>query len=57
MPRPRKSTAEQIEDYFAEMPVDAQAVMLQVLTAIHRQATRKVAEQPKLLTSLEQVQS
>lgn len=53
MPRPRKSTAEQIEDYFAEMPVDAQAVMLQVLTAIHRQATRKSGEQPKLVATLE----
>jgi hypothetical protein len=55
MARPRMNTRQWIEDYFAEMPVDGQAVLLQVLTAIHRQATRKT-EQPKMVVTLEPIE-
>ena len=47
MARPRKSTTEEIQNYFADMSVDDQASMLAGLNLIHRLAKRnKSPKQP-----------
>lgn len=41
MARPRKTTEEQIEDRFADMPVSSQARLLERLQLIHRITKRQ----------------
>lgn len=41
MARPRKTTEEQIEDRFADMPVSSQARLLERLQLIHRIIKRR----------------
>jgi hypothetical protein len=48
MAKPRKNTREWIEDYFAEMSVNDQAIMLRVLSALHRRATRTPGVQAEM---------
>jgi len=47
MARPRKSTREQIEDYFADMPTSEQARMLERLELIHRLTKRREKPEPE----------
>lgn len=46
MARPRKSTSEWIEDYFADMPVNSQARLLERLELIHRLTKRREKPEP-----------
>ena len=41
MPRPRKSTTQELEDKFADTPVADQARLLETFAAIHRLANRQ----------------
>ena len=47
MARPRKSTEEQIEDRFADMPVSSQARLLERLELIHRLTKRREKPEPE----------
>jgi len=47
MARPRKTTEEQIEDRFADMPVSSQARLLDRLQLIHRITKRQGTAEPQ----------
>ena len=47
MARPRKTTSEQIEDRFADMPVSDQSRLLDRLQLIHRLTRRREKPEPE----------
>ena len=50
MARPQKSTRQQLEDAFADMPLEDQARALQTLEAIHRFTARQDAKTSRAKT-------
>jgi hypothetical protein len=50
MPRPQRSTRQQLEDAFADMPLEDQARMLETLGAIHRFTARQDAKSSRAKT-------
>lgn len=55
MPRPRKSTRDELLDQFADFPIDVQESLLDQFALIHRQAKRR-GEKPERPKELQQKQ-